>query len=480
MTATNNNTIEQRQKRDYEFLPWLAPASDEARSLCASVVSAIETHERDSSLRRRARREQDRLTFIRVISALVCNAVFYKMVAVDDKDVETAGSFHISLSNRYLGSQYSHPVQSQTLPALVRHMEACGFLERVREGYKEGYFEPDRQPIQTTLRATDALMSMAADEFGVSPVYTTATPVAVFYHQHFRRDHAGEETIILKDRAAWVDSETGKVELSAVAKTIAYRNTAKTRKFRAEMETINQWLADAPLELDKEAFYQEGGVPDPSARYLRRYFSLGEFTYGGRLFGGFWESLRKTDRGRWITIAGEEVCTLDFGQTVVWLLYAMVKQTPPATLKDCYLIPGFEDYRNGIKKMMASAPFKSERPTRFPSGTKGLFNPDTRVTEVIEAILQTHAPIAHLLFTDATIGHRMQHLESQIIIRALLKIISETDIPAALPIHDALVVPKSRHHEARVIMQAAFREEFGDGCIDIPVSVVGVDGGGLS
>ena len=468
---------------DHKFYPWRVPASDEARSLCDFVRAAIEEHEgsptHHTPTRKRARKKADQLIFVRIVNALVCNAVLYGGMmktrsrgsgkgTTGTPPPSAATTFHISLSNRYLGSRYSHPVQSKTLPKIVKSMVDCGFLEEINRG-NLGYFEPNRKPIQTTLRATPTLMTKADEFVGIDKAEE-------FHHHHYHfggRDHTGEETIILKGRDAWADLETGEVKLAADAKMIPYPETTKTRRFRAEMETINKWLADAPLELDTEA---SGGGVDPSQRYLRRHFSLGDFRYGGRMFGGFWENLPKATRSKWITVAGsgEAVCTLDFGQTVVRLLYAMTTKQPPPPEGDCYHIPGFEDHRDGIKKMLTSAPFKNEKPSRFPAGVKALFHhqtKQTKVTEIVDAILQTHAPIAHLLFTDALIGHRMQHLESQIIIKVLLRIIHDTDIPVALPIHDALIVPVSRHQEARAIMQETFREECGS-CMTIPVSVV--------
>ena len=73
---------------------------------------------------------------------------------------------------------------------------------------------------------------------------------------------------------------------------------------------------------------------------------------------------------------------------------------------------------------------------------------------ITEAIKDKHQAIFHLL--NSQIGHQIQKTESDIIIKALLTAMKE-DI-SCLPVHDALLFPKSKKKQGIRIMSHAYRE----------------------
>ena len=91
---------------------------------------------------------------------------------------------------------------------------------------------------------------------------------------------------------------------------------------------------------------------------------------------------------------------------------------------------------------------------RFPKGVKKEFENNHRLSWITEAIKDKHQAIFHLL--NSQIGHQIQKTESDIIIKALLTAMSE-DI-SCLPVHDALLFPKSKKEQGIRIMSHAFRE----------------------
>ena len=95
-----------------------------------------------------------------------------------------------------------------------------------------------------------------------------------------------DETIILKSdkKGFWDKNEI-----------IEYEDNDLTYIYRKEMKEINQWINEAELNY-LMPINSETDV-DLSERRLRRYFTRGSFESGGRLFGGFWEELKK-DKGR--------------------------------------------------------------------------------------------------------------------------------------------------------------------------------------
>ena len=76
---------------------------------------------------------------------------------------------------------------------------------------------------------------------------------------------------------------------------------------------------------------------------------------------------------------------------------------------------------------------------------------------ITTALEEKHQTIFHLL--NSQIGHKIQRIESDIIIKALLMAMDE-GIPS-LPVHDALIFPKSKKEEGIRIMTTAFKEVTG-------------------
>jgi len=76
---------------------------------------------------------------------------------------------------------------------------------------------------------------------------------------------------------------------------------------------------------------------------------------------------------------------------------------------------------------------------------------------IVEIIRNAHPKIAAYLGTE--IGHRIQFIESQIMVGVLLKLRAIKVV--ALPIHDALLVPASNADQARTVMLSEFKRHTG-------------------
>ncbi len=455
--------------KDHPFTPWHAPASDDARRLCAYVQQTIEAYEETHHLRQRKRKADDQAAFSRTVAALVCgvlhHAVTYSKTRGGSAVNSEAEAVHISLSNRFLGTKDRYrrsPVLSKALPDIIERMEACGFL-KVDIGHQgcAGFGIPARQ---TALKPTRLLIDLATAK--------KATPSSGKTHKitslvDFTLDNTGRESILLRQAKMRRGKTTEAAEwVEDAGKLIPYRDNTTTRRYRAEMAAVNDWLAHAPIacglefRLETKEAEGEGGTHrvliDPHKRFLWRSFTQGSFECGGRLWGGFWQDLSKAERLQGLTIAGERVCILDYGQMGPRLLYGLAgKDLPPALAEDCYAIPGYERCRKGIKKLFNAALFRSTQPTRFPAGTLGCFPPRTGCFPVIDAILQAHAPVKDYLFRGADIGHHLQYLESSVMVDLLLSL-KAAGLPAALPVHDAVIVPVSCSSIAREGMRTAF------------------------
>jgi hypothetical protein len=249
----------------------------------------------------------------------------------------------------------------------------------------------------------------------------------------------GEEIIILMrpKRGYWDEGAR-----------IDYRDTPTTKRFRNELRDINSWLAMADIRFDATAYDRP---VDAQARRLRRHFTLGRFDKGGRLFGGFWETLPKAARSGGIRIDGEPVGGLDYSQLNPTLAYHIAKAVP--SHGDAYTLPGLEKYRDGVKKifnaMLFFHPLK-----KFPKGAGALFPRRIKCGDVTDAILRRHPKLKGVL-ASIEIGHQLQFLESEIMMGILRKC-RKRDI-VALPVFDSVVVKSSAENTVREIMRREFK-----------------------
>ena len=132
---------------------------------------------------------------------------------------------------------------------------------------------------------------------------------------------------------------------------VDYADDAVSEQYRATMRALNAFLHQANI-----TFLDDGLEPrvDSYRRTLTRRFTVFDtqedrFDQVGRVFGGFWMSIKK-ERRQHIRINGEPVADLDYSSMFTRLAYAHLSQ--PAPEGDVYAIPGLEGYRDGVKLAM--------------------------------------------------------------------------------------------------------------------------------
>ncbi len=194
-----------------------------------------------------------------------------------------------------------------------------------------------------------------------SPWFSTKVAEFGVALSEFGRDEA-EEVIILTRNTRGPLSGSRKV----YREPIDYSDTGQTRHWREELRAVNAFLAQADID-----FLDDGLRPriDPFDRVMRRRFLIlpdqeSRFDQGGRLFGGFWQTL-KSERRRHIRIDGEPVAVLDYGSMFTRLAYAEIGATPPEG--DLYAIPGLQGYRSGVKLAMNTLLFDGGPRRSWPS-----------------------------------------------------------------------------------------------------------------
>ncbi|MER8399920.1 hypothetical protein [Mesorhizobium sp. M1348] len=406
--------------RDRRFNAYRFASAENTKCIVAEATRLLLNYEHRSGLTRNKRRAADQETFDLTVDAILSDLMHHHLV-------DHSEGIYVTRSNRVLGtkSRYRPRAYSKVFPRIL------DLLAKPELGYVR---QDKAAPIagaskSTVIRPGPTLLSRMDD----GDVDTDDLD-----------EHPHSETIILK-RLKDADDywDEGGLE--------QYSDTLTTERYRYELDTINQWLAAADLR------YDPVGIPWPHTsidihdRRLHRIFTQARFASGGRMFGGFWQQLRKHERRQGLKIAGEKAVELDFGQVGARILYGMAGHLPAPG--DLYQMHGYNQQRDGIKKVMSAMIFAERRLDRFPKDTRKLFRKTDRISEVVDAIEAKH-PLIKDHFHKG-LGHDAQFIESSILVDVLLDLRAKGIV--ALPIHDAVMVQCSKVSVTKEVMLTVFK-----------------------
>jgi hypothetical protein len=250
-------------------------------------------------------------------------------------------------------------------------------------------------------------------------------------------------------------------------KLIDYGDTHRTRRMRKQLAALNEALADLEITVPAakrrglHLVIDNGPADDGKSRRLShilphpgngiwRVFSRASFACHGRAYG-WWQSIPGEARQS-MTINGEAVSEVDYGALHTTMLYneAGVRLDRPP-----YDIDGFE--RGDIKLGMNIAFNAKTRPAAVAALADKLGKGRSEAAKVIGAILSHHRPIEGMFGSDA--GIRLMRRDSDLILAAL-KAANDNGI-LALPVHDALIVPRRCQNHTAQLMGDAFDRVIG-------------------
>lgn len=408
------------------FEPQRRAASDALRANIEALIGHLESEERRLNLRSRKRRDEDRRSFRNAIEALACNL----LVTAKTSPLATL-SVPRSHGAIWGKGRYRDPIYGQHFLSLIDLLCALGLAEKVTHGYR--FSKNARQPTtirpMTTFKRRMHLSSLAWDDF---------------------MQDDPPELIILKP----AKDHDGRAE------PIDYKDTKRTAQWRHEIARLNAWLRDASIEVlgpDRTTLHvDDAGQPiEPYRRSLRRIFNNADWQKGGRLFGGFWETMERTARFRLLRVMGEPVVNVDFGSLFPRLAYVRAREEQPEG--DLYDITDDGLCREGWKELINALLF-AERPLKgWPRETREKLPNGIGLREAVTAIKTKHSPIAHLF--EHGLGFQLMRVESDMLI-AIVTALFKRGI-TALPLHDSVLVAQSHGEAAKTIMEAAFRQHTG-------------------
>jgi hypothetical protein len=328
--------------------------------------------------------------------------------------------------------RYQDPVYGQHFLSTLDLLEELGLIAQVTKGYR--YSSRATQPTTVTPSATlSALLPLGQ------------TSWADFECTQIR------EPIVLKATKANRDEEPI---------SLHYNDTAATRRWRREMHAINAALVAAPISIvganNTVAILDRDGQPiEPYRRSLRRVFNKGGWNAGGRLFGGFWMTMRREDRFRLMRIGGEEIANVDYSSLFPRLAYVRARADQPEG--DIYDILGDGKCRNGWKQLV-NALFFADKPLRgWPEDAAKEFPKGTKLKDAIEAIRRRHAPIAQLF--GRGLGFELMRHESDLLVSVVMALFKQGII--ALPLHDSVLIARPHVETAKSMMEREFMHRTG-------------------
>lgn len=239
---------------------------------------------------------------------------------------------------------------------------------------------------------------------------------------------------------------------------VDYEDTEETMRLRREMDEINAFLATQRIEVH--------GEPQAAYKLTRRFLlrspsDLSAFNLHGRLYGAFWISMPKAQRGG-LTINGEPIADLDYASMFPRLAYARVGAEPPTG--DLYAIPGLEEHRTGVKAGLSALLSTETEMTRLPPKVKGALPAGWTASRFRDAISQKHPALVPLFGKDIALD--LMFTESTILVALLLRL-ARMGI-AALPMHDGIMVARRNSETAVQQMEEASLEKIGK---VIPVAI---------
>lgn len=402
-----------RDSHDQRFDPWCLPTTAAATRIIEQAVADVIDHEQRSGLRKRARRSHVEERFGQAVTALLSDAMRHATGG-------GRGGLYVPRSKEVLcrTSRYLPAFLDRSFRKTLDLLQATGWLRQFIGEFDAATGIGHR----TTVVAGPGLMEALGG--------TSVSPADFITHRH-------AETIVLKD---------GKSDYWDKGRLVEYDDTNETIRYRAEIAEVNDWLVRADLACEGY---------DTTRRRLYRSFTRQRFDSGGRLFGGFWQTMPKADRQRLLRIDGRKAVELDYDQIAPRILYAMCGQTVPPDC-DLYAVPGLDKDRETVKTLVNAMLFADSTFKRKPKGTGEALKGIT-INKVVAAIRDAHAPISEHFFTG--IGHQLQFIESQIMMALMLDLKDKGVV--ALPIHDAIMVAEDHVGTARDAMLAAFRKQTG-------------------
>ena len=379
------------------------PSSKVAHKVCTVVTDHILKHE----TRVRARRAKDQVTFNHAVELIMGDLL---TAAAHDE----AGWAYRSVSKK---SFTDTEIKGDTFNGVMNSLSELGYVTKVIGGNLKSVFAKDPNNsfypgMATRFKATDGLLSVCNDSgFELAAI-----------KKHFKRRPNLQE-IRLKSTSSRFQREKEKGRL------LRFEKTDTIRLIRAKLLEINSFLVDQ--------------------------------SYQGMEFYGLHRLFNEGQRLN-IKINGEAVVELDINASYLRILHGL-RGFPVPQLKDIYAIKGID--RALVKAWVSSTlGYKSFHRSWTPKLFKKLKEAGVLIGKNmsypnLKPQVLAHFPVLNDWPNCGIRWSTLMYEESEAIMAAMESLRSMGVV--ALPVHDSLIVPKSKGPLAARIMMDTFESRFG-------------------
>jgi hypothetical protein len=239
---------------------------------------------------------------------------------------------------------------------------------------------------------------------------------------------------------------------------VDYRDTDKTEAERRVMRSINEAISGHSISIETPHGVRDGDL----VRFARSCVNLGHtdlyrvfnttWVKGGRMYGGWWQSVPGDQREQYMLIDGRPVAEEDYSQLHARMLYRLEGWILPDD-EDAYSIDGFD--RSVVKVAFhilinADGYDSARNAVAFKTGlTHG------EAKALINSLKAKHVLISNHFHSG--LGLKMQFLDSAIAKTVMKEMMLRNDV-CCLPVHDSFIVP-SEHRDMLVdVMRRAYEE----------------------
>ena len=405
------------------------PASNVALAICNMTIDQITHHEKRS----RARKAKDKANFESAVSLIVGDLL---MAATR----EDGGWAYRSVSKKSFTDSH---VKGDTFNSITRSLEQLDLIERVKGGNLKNPFaiakaSEFRPGLATRFRITKEFIDLCA---------SCGLTLRVA-QKHFKKRPSLQKVRLKEKSFRFKDHKMR-------GRTMRFDETDQTRSIKHRLYETNAFL----LEQDYQGMEFFG---------LHRIFNEGDdpdfdWNLGGRLYDvsdGSYQMFKKAKRAE-IKINGERVVELDINASYLRILHSLRGFELPKS-RDIYSIRGIDRQivKAWISVTLGHTGFHRGWPKKTSEALRKagiLLSRDISYPSFKPKVL-ARFPV---LNDWPDCGIRWSHLmyEEAEAMMAAMETLRYEGVPA-LPVHDSLIVPKSKKRLAHDILKETFETRF--------------------
>ncbi|MGU3401324.1 hypothetical protein ACLBWS_16535 [Brucellaceae bacterium D45D] len=233
----------------------------------------------------------------------------------------------------------------------------------------------------------------------------------------------------------------------------SYRDTERTMRDRKFLEAVNRHISASRIELHAPDGVHDGDLIRfgthtvyTHMNELYRVFN-GGWTFGGRMYGGWWQQVKSGDRQHFV-IDGGATCEVDYEMLHPRLLYAAAGERLDG---DAYSIQGWDRKvcKRAFNILLNANNYHSAKGAILPY----VDGDERAAVALIHDIKRRHGAVADKFHSGA--GLKLQYMDSEMA-KAVIHELTVKNGITTLPIHDSFIVREEHENDLVDCMERAF------------------------